>query len=90
MKWLNVPGCENITDTQCNLSSIITATSGFVYLRVQAMSEYNKSCLSNEVKVDPLVTSKQMCFLKFSFLNKLVPNAIIYQKKLARLMKLHA
>ncbi|XP_009893221.1 PREDICTED: interferon alpha/beta receptor 1 [Charadrius vociferus] len=58
MKWLNVPGCENITDTQCNFSSIITATSGFFYLRVQAMSEYNKSCLSNEVKVDPLVTNE--------------------------------
>ncbi|XP_010293820.1 PREDICTED: interferon alpha/beta receptor 1, partial [Phaethon lepturus] len=58
VKWLNVPGCENITDTQCNLSSIITTTSGFYYLRVQAMSEYNKSCFSNEVKVDPLVTNE--------------------------------
>ncbi|KAM7127997.1 interferon alpha/beta receptor 1 isoform 1-T1 [Ciconia maguari] len=58
LKWLNVPGCENITDTQCNFSSIITATSGFYYLRVQAMSEYNKSCLSKEVKVDPLITNE--------------------------------
>ncbi|NXN70201.1 INAR1 protein, partial [Himantopus himantopus] len=58
VKWLNVPGCENITDTQCNFSSIITATSGFFYLRVQAVNEYNKSCLSNEVKVDPLVTNE--------------------------------
>ncbi|KFV97500.1 Interferon alpha/beta receptor 1, partial [Fulmarus glacialis] len=58
VKWLNVPGCENITDTQCNFSSIITTTSGFYYLRVQAMSEYNKSCLSNEVKVDPLITNE--------------------------------
>ncbi|XP_065495205.1 interferon alpha/beta receptor 1 isoform X2 [Caloenas nicobarica] len=58
MKWLNVPGCENITDTQCSFSSIITTTSGFYYLRVQAMSEYNKSCLSNEVKVDPLTTNE--------------------------------
>ncbi|KFQ66367.1 Interferon alpha/beta receptor 1, partial [Pelecanus crispus] len=57
-EWLNVPGCENITDTQCNFSSIITATSGFYHLRVQAMSEYNKSCLSNEVKVDPLITNE--------------------------------
>ncbi|NWQ97744.1 INAR1 protein, partial [Burhinus bistriatus] len=58
VKWLSVPGCENITDTQCNFSSIITTTSGLFYLRVQAMSEYNKSCLSNEVKVDPLVTNE--------------------------------
>ncbi|KFQ17322.1 Interferon alpha/beta receptor 1, partial [Merops nubicus] len=56
-KWLNVPGCENVIDTQCNFSSIIT-TTGFYYLRVQAMSEYNKSCLSNEVKVEPLVTNE--------------------------------
>lgn len=46
------------------------------------MSEYNKSCLSNEVKVDPLRTSKQLYFLKCSLLNKLVPNAIICKKKL--------
>ncbi|KAM9259409.1 interferon alpha/beta receptor 1 isoform 2-T2 [Cariama cristata] len=58
VKWLNVLGCENITDTQCNFSSIITTTTGFYYLRVQAMNEYNKSCLSNEVKVDPLVTNE--------------------------------
>ncbi|XP_068000630.1 interferon alpha/beta receptor 1 [Melanerpes formicivorus] len=57
-KWLNVPGCENITDMQCNLSSIITATSGFYYFHVQAVNEYNKSCLSNEVKVDPLITNE--------------------------------
>ncbi|KFP89266.1 Interferon alpha/beta receptor 1, partial [Apaloderma vittatum] len=55
-KWLNVPGCENITDTQCNFSSLITP-SGFYYLRVQAKSGFNKSCLSNEVKVDPLKTN---------------------------------
>ncbi|KFZ45462.1 Interferon alpha/beta receptor 1, partial [Antrostomus carolinensis] len=55
-KWLNVPGCENITNTQCDFSSVIT--TGFYYLRVQAMSEYNKSCLSKEVKVDPLVTNE--------------------------------
>ncbi|NXE08148.1 INAR1 protein, partial [Lophotis ruficrista] len=58
VKWLNVPGCENITDTQCNFSSVITATSGFYYVRVQAMSEYNRSCLSNDIKVDPLVTNE--------------------------------
>ncbi|OPJ66463.1 interferon alpha/beta receptor 1 [Patagioenas fasciata monilis] len=57
-KWLSVPGCENITDTQCDFSSIISTTPGFYYLRVQAMSEYNKSCLSNEVKVDPLITNE--------------------------------
>ncbi|NWQ77582.1 INAR1 protein, partial [Columbina picui] len=57
-KWLSVPGCENITDTQCSFSSIITTVSGFYHLRVQAMSEYNKSCLSNEVKVDPLITNE--------------------------------
>ncbi|NWI33010.1 INAR1 protein, partial [Sula dactylatra] len=56
-KWLNVPGCENITDTQCNFSSIINI-DGFYYLRVQAMNEYNKSCLSSEVKVDPLRTNE--------------------------------
>ncbi|NXC43108.1 INAR1 protein, partial [Penelope pileata] len=57
-KWLNVPGCENITDTKCNFSSVITTVRGFHYLRVQAMSEYNKSCLSKEVKVDPLKTNE--------------------------------
>lgn len=89
MKWQNVPGCENITETQCNFSSIITSTAGFYYLRVQAVNEYKKSCLSNDVKVDPLIASKQMCFLKFSFLKELVPNASICKKKLARLMKLN-
>ncbi|KFV57425.1 Interferon alpha/beta receptor 1, partial [Tyto alba] len=58
VKWLNIPRCENITDTQCNLSSIVTATSGLYYFRVQAMSEYNRSCLSDEVKVDPLITNE--------------------------------
>ncbi|KAM4683407.1 interferon alpha/beta receptor 1 isoform 2-T2 [Amazona ochrocephala] len=58
VKWLNVHGCENITDTQCNFSSIITTTSGSYYLRVQAINEYNRSCLSNEVKVDPLITNQ--------------------------------
>uniref|UniRef100_A0A672TZF4 Interferon alpha and beta receptor subunit 1 n=1 Tax=Strigops habroptila TaxID=2489341 RepID=A0A672TZF4_STRHB len=57
-KWLNVHGCENITDTQCNFSSLITTTSGFYYLRVQAINEHNRSCLSNEVKVDPLITNE--------------------------------
>ncbi|XP_035171555.1 interferon alpha/beta receptor 1 isoform X2 [Oxyura jamaicensis] len=54
VKWLNVPRCENITNTECNFTSIITITSGFYYLRVQAMNQYNKSCLSNEVIIDPL------------------------------------
>ncbi|KAM6139848.1 interferon alpha/beta receptor 1 isoform 2-T2 [Pterocles gutturalis] len=58
VKWLNVPGCENVTDTQCSFSSIIATTSGFYYLRVQAMNEYNKSCLSDEVKVDPLIINE--------------------------------
>ncbi|NXT02650.1 INAR1 protein, partial [Jacana jacana] len=57
-KWTNVSGCENITDTQCNFSSIISTVSGTFYLRVQAMNEYNKSCLSNEVEVVPLVTNE--------------------------------
>ncbi|XP_021155450.1 interferon alpha/beta receptor 1 isoform X2 [Columba livia] len=57
-EWLSVPGCENITDTQCNFSSIISTTPGLYYLRVQAMSENNKTCLSNEVKVDPLRTNE--------------------------------
>ncbi|XP_074714328.1 interferon alpha/beta receptor 1 isoform X2 [Strix uralensis] len=58
VKWLSVPRCENITDTQCNFSSIIIGTSGFYYLRVQTVNEYNKSCLSDEVKVDPLITNE--------------------------------
>ncbi|NWR70285.1 INAR1 protein, partial [Centropus unirufus] len=53
VKWLSVPGCENITDTQCNFSSVITTVS-WIYLRVQAVGEHNKSCLSKELKVDPL------------------------------------
>ncbi|NXT64409.1 INAR1 protein, partial [Chaetops frenatus] len=55
-KWLSVPRCENITSTWCNFSSIITST-GFYYLRVQAREGHNKSCLSREVKVDPLKTN---------------------------------
>ncbi|NXX28437.1 INAR1 protein, partial [Nicator chloris] len=55
-KWLSVPRCENITSTWCNFSSIIT-TTGFYYLRVQARGGHNKSCLSREVKVDPLKTN---------------------------------
>ncbi|GAB0178178.1 interferon alpha/beta receptor 1 [Grus japonensis] len=58
VKWQNVPGCENITETQCNFSSIITSTAGFYYLRVQAVNEYKKSCLSNDVKVDPLIANE--------------------------------
>ncbi|XP_010211787.1 PREDICTED: interferon alpha/beta receptor 1 [Tinamus guttatus] len=57
-KWLCVPGCENITNTKCNFTSIIPPAPGFYYLRVQAMSGYNRSCLSNEVKIDPLVTNE--------------------------------
>ncbi|NWH56440.1 INAR1 protein, partial [Geococcyx californianus] len=57
VKWLNVPGCVNITETQCNFSSIITTFSG-LYLRVQTMGEYNKSCVSKELKVNPLVTNE--------------------------------
>uniref|UniRef100_A0A8C5T3X2 Interferon alpha and beta receptor subunit 1 n=1 Tax=Malurus cyaneus samueli TaxID=2593467 RepID=A0A8C5T3X2_9PASS len=55
-KWLSVPKCENITHTWCNFSSIIT-TTGFYYLRVQARAGHNRSCLSREVKVDPLKTN---------------------------------
>ncbi|NWS66440.1 INAR1 protein, partial [Crotophaga sulcirostris] len=57
VKWLNVPGCVNITDTQCDFSRSITTFSAF-YLRVQTMGEYNKSCLSKELKLDPLVTNE--------------------------------
>uniref|UniRef100_A0A8D2MBG1 Fibronectin type-III domain-containing protein n=1 Tax=Zonotrichia albicollis TaxID=44394 RepID=A0A8D2MBG1_ZONAL len=55
-KWLSVPGCENITSSWCNFSSIITGT-GFYHLRVQARGGHNKSCFSREVKVDPLRTN---------------------------------
>ncbi|NXA96382.1 INAR1 protein, partial [Melanocharis versteri] len=55
-KWLSVPRCENITSTWCNFSSIITNT-GFYYLRVLAREGHNKSCLSKEVKVNPLETN---------------------------------
>ncbi|NWU39750.1 INAR1 protein, partial [Hylia prasina] len=55
-KWRSVPRCENITSTCCNFSSIITNT-GFYYLRVQASKGHNKSCLSREIKVDPLKTN---------------------------------
>ncbi|NXC54422.1 INAR1 protein, partial [Aleadryas rufinucha] len=55
-KWVSVPSCENITSTSCNFSSVIT-TTGFYYLRVQAREGHNKSCLSREVKVDPLKTN---------------------------------
>ncbi|NXD46008.1 INAR1 protein, partial [Copsychus sechellarum] len=56
-KWLSVPRCENITNTWCNLSSIINNTA-FYYLRVQTRQGHNKSCLSGEVKVDPLKTNR--------------------------------
>ncbi|NWS34597.1 INAR1 protein, partial [Polioptila caerulea] len=55
-KWLSVPRCENISSTWCNFSSIITS-NGFYYLRVQAREGLHKSCLSREVKVDPLKTN---------------------------------
>ncbi|XP_064560588.1 interferon alpha/beta receptor 1 isoform X1 [Zonotrichia leucophrys gambelii] len=55
-KWLSVPGCENITSSWCNFSSIITGT-GFYHLRVQARGGHNRSCFSREVKVDPLRTN---------------------------------
>ncbi|XP_027557649.1 interferon alpha/beta receptor 1 [Neopelma chrysocephalum] len=49
--------CGNIPGTRCNVSSVIT-TTGFYYLRVQARAGHNKSCLSTEVKVDPLKTNE--------------------------------
>ncbi|NWW41804.1 INAR1 protein, partial [Panurus biarmicus] len=55
-KWHSVPSCEDITSTCCNFSSIIT-TTGFYYLRVQAREGHNRSCLSRELKVDPLKTN---------------------------------
>ncbi|NXQ38696.1 INAR1 protein, partial [Catharus fuscescens] len=54
-QWRSVPSCENITSSWCNFSSIINNT-GFYYLRVQARQGH-KSCLSGEVKVDPLQTN---------------------------------
>ncbi|XP_052529823.1 interferon alpha/beta receptor 1 [Tympanuchus pallidicinctus] len=57
-KWRKVSGCENITDMKCNLSSVIKPTSGSHYFRVQATNEYNKSCLSKDIRVDPLVTNE--------------------------------
>uniref|UniRef100_A0A8C3TXU4 Interferon alpha and beta receptor subunit 1 n=1 Tax=Catharus ustulatus TaxID=91951 RepID=A0A8C3TXU4_CATUS len=54
-QWHSVPGCENITSSWCNFSSIINNT-GFYYLRVQARQGH-KSCLSRELKVDPLQTN---------------------------------
>ncbi|NXP21360.1 INAR1 protein, partial [Scytalopus superciliaris] len=56
-KWLGVPGCGNVTVTQCHVSPVIT-TTGFYYLRVLARGEGNKSCVSGEVKVDPLKTNE--------------------------------
>ncbi|XP_064503263.1 interferon alpha/beta receptor 1 isoform X2 [Pseudopipra pipra] len=56
-KWVAVPGCGNVTGTRCNVSSAIT-TTGFYYLRVQARGGHNRSCLSTEVKVDPLRTNE--------------------------------
>ncbi|XP_048804877.1 interferon alpha/beta receptor 1 isoform X2 [Lagopus muta] len=57
-KWRKVSGCEDITDMKCNLSSVIEPTSGSHYFRVQAMNEHNKSCLSKDIRVDPLVTNE--------------------------------
>nr|AAU93528.1 interferon receptor [Gallus gallus] len=57
-KWQKVSGCENITSMKCNLSSVIKPTSASYYFRVQAMNEYNKSCLSKDVEVDPPVTNE--------------------------------
>ncbi|XP_015737056.1 interferon alpha/beta receptor 1 isoform X2 [Coturnix japonica] len=57
-KWQKVSGCENIADMKCNLSSVIQPTSASHYFRVQAMNEYNKTCLSKDIKVDPLVTNE--------------------------------
>ncbi|NXM06961.1 INAR1 protein, partial [Tyrannus savana] len=56
-KWVSVPGCGDTTGTQCDVSSVIT-TTGFYYLRVQARAGHNRSCLSTEVKVDPLKTNE--------------------------------
>uniref|UniRef100_A0A8C8VMF2 Interferon alpha and beta receptor subunit 1 n=1 Tax=Pelusios castaneus TaxID=367368 RepID=A0A8C8VMF2_9SAUR len=55
-KWTVVPGCENITTTQCDFSKIILG--GLYFLRVQAINGYNKSRWSNEVKVDPCVVNE--------------------------------
>ncbi|OXB79751.1 UNVERIFIED_CONTAM: hypothetical protein H355_013736 [Colinus virginianus] len=57
-KWHSVSGCESITNMKCNLSSVISPASAIHYFRVQAVNEYNKTCLSKDVKVDPLITSE--------------------------------
>ncbi|NXU90292.1 INAR1 protein, partial [Xiphorhynchus elegans] len=57
VKWLGVPGCASVTSRSCQVSSVIT-TTGFYYLRVQARAEGNKSCLSREVRVEPLKTNE--------------------------------
>ncbi|NXF73626.1 INAR1 protein, partial [Sclerurus mexicanus] len=56
-KWLGVPGCGNVTARSCRVSSVFT-TTGFYYLRVRARGEGGRSCLSGEVKVEPLKTNE--------------------------------
>ncbi|XP_075767094.1 interferon alpha/beta receptor 1 [Pelodiscus sinensis] len=55
--WTTVSGCENITITQCDVSSDIYHL-GTYFFRVKAMSGYNKSHWSNEIKVDPCVVNE--------------------------------
>ncbi|NWI97567.1 INAR1 protein, partial [Pitta sordida] len=56
-KWLSVPGCANVTGTRCHVSPAIT-TTGFYYLRVQSRGQGDASCLSGELRVDPLTTNE--------------------------------
>ncbi|NXG04409.1 INAR1 protein, partial [Sakesphorus luctuosus] len=57
-KWQSVPGCQHIPGTNCSISSIITTFGGSLYLRVQAQGGHNSSCLSREVRLDPLITNE--------------------------------
>ncbi|NXJ08426.1 INAR1 protein, partial [Odontophorus gujanensis] len=57
-KWHSVSGCESIANMKCNLSSVINPASAFHYFRVQAVNEYNKTCLSKDIEVDPLITNE--------------------------------
>ncbi|NXG24406.1 INAR1 protein, partial [Grallaria varia] len=56
-KWLEVPGCGNVTGGRCRVSPVLT-TTGFYYLRVLARGQGHQCCLSAEVKVDPLKTNE--------------------------------
>ncbi|NXM78628.1 INAR1 protein, partial [Serilophus lunatus] len=51
--WQGVPSCGDLRGTQCDVSPAMN-TSGSYYLRVLARGQGNTSCLSRELRVDPL------------------------------------